>query len=514
MRLGSVDAGPLAGKVTELGGEALRVAEFLERFLTLGKSFLGEPFRLLDWQKQTLEDIYMPGPDGRRARRQYLLGLPRKNGKSQLGSALALAHLIADKHDAAPEVISAAGDREQARLVFEEAKRMVLSSPELSDVLTPFRNSIRCDLNGGVYKVVSSDAGLQQGLNPSFVVFDELHVFKNGDLLTALSQGSAMRNSPLLLAITTAGFDLDSPLGKMYSEGLKLDGRLESGVRKRGEETRRDFGMTWWGPTQEELKAEGFDYRDPAVWRRHNPSWSIMPNPEEEFSTAVRQLHESDFIRYRLNGWTSSEAAFLPAGSWDACAKPDRRLKPGESVVLGFDGAWRGDSTALVGVALEDLHVEVLGHWEAPADDPDWRTPAWEVERCVLDAWEHFRVVELAADPWRFEQTLQKLDEAGVPVVEFPTNSRARMVPATSGFYQAVMDQEISHDGHTAMARHLGNAVLKEGPQGAYITKEFKSSRRYIDLAVAMIIGIERARMWREEDGGVAVIDDSPLLTI
>lgn len=496
----------------DLSGEALRVAEFLERFLTLGKSFLGQPFSLLDWQRQTLADIYMPGADGRRARRQYLLGLPRKNGKSQLGSALALAHLIADQHDSAPEVISAAGDREQARLVFEEAKRMVVASPELSDVLTPFRNSIRCEINGGVYKVVSSDAGLQQGLNPSFVVFDELHVFKNGDLLTALSQGSAMRNSPMLLAITTAGYDLDSPLGKMYSDGLKLDGRIESGVRKKGEDSRKDFGMTWWGPTKEELTAEGFDYRDPEVWRRHNPSWDIMPDPEAEFSTAVRQLHESDFIRYRLNGWTSSEAAFLPAGAWDACTKQERTLKPGEAVVLGFDGSWRGDSTALVAVSLEDLHVEVLGHWEAPANDPDWRTPAWEVEARILEAVEHFKVVELAADPWRFEQSLQKLEQEGVPVVEFPTNSRARMVPATSGFYQAVLDREISHDGHSAMTRHLGNAVLKEGPQGAYITKEYKSSRRFIDLAVAMIVGVERARLWREDEDVVSMLSDSPLL--
>lgn len=493
-------------------GESGKVIAFIERFLTLGHSFLGQPFILEDFQKAAIHDLYLPGEKGRRARRRYLLGLPRKNTKSQLGSALAAYHLIGDQYNKAPQVFSVAGARDQARLVFDETKRMISMSPELDEVCDIFRNEIRCNINGGVYRVVSADAGLQQGLNPSFVVFDELHVHTKSDLLDAMSQGSQQRHSPLLLVITTAGFDLESPLGRMYRQGRRTDGHIIRGVRQRGEDIDPSFGMTWWGPTVEEMTSEGWSHEDPLVWRACNPAWDLMPNPDEYFRSELRSTPEAQFIRYLLNGWTTSATAFLPAGAWAALENAGRELVDREEVVLGFDGAWKGDSTALVAVALEDFHIEVLGHWEAPANDPDWRTPAPEVEAAILAAVDRFTVRELVADPWRFEQSLLRLqDDHGVPLLEFPTNSRARIIPATGGFYQAVMDGVISHDGHPALARHLANAVYKETPAGAYITKEYKSSRNHIDLAIAAIIGVERARRWRQE---APPSDDAPLLIL
>jgi phage terminase large subunit-like protein len=163
-------------------------------------------------------------------------------------------------------------------------------------------------------------------------------------------------------------------------------------------------------------------------------------------------------------------------------------------------------------VSIADFHVEVLGIWEAPENDPDWRTPATEVEEAIREACARFTVRELAADPWRFEQSLLKLLDEGVPVVEFPTNSRQRMNPATVGFYQAVMDGEISHSGNLVLKRHLDNCILKESPQGAVITKEYKSSRRHIDAAVAAVVGVARARSWREEE--IVIHEDAPILAL
>ena len=141
--------------------EAERVIDFIEKFLTLGHTFLGEPFRLLPFQKDVIGDIYKEDDDGERLRRLYLLGLPRKNGKSQLGAAIALYHLVAAPHDPSPQVISAAADRAQARLVFDEARRMVDMSPALSEICTVLRTEIRCNINRGTYQAVSADAGLQ-----------------------------------------------------------------------------------------------------------------------------------------------------------------------------------------------------------------------------------------------------------------------------------------------------------------------------------------------------------------
>ena len=492
--------------------EADRVIQFIETFLTLGHSFHGQPFILEPFQRAIIQDLYAEKADGSRMRRSYVLGLPRKNGKSQLGAALAIYHLVGDRHDKSPQVYSAAGDRAQARLVFDEARRMIEMSPALSEICNTFRNEIRCTTNGGIYKALSSDAGLQQGLNPSFVVFDELHIFKNPDLYQALTLGAAARKSPLTLVISTAGYDLESPLGKLYQMGRLTKGHFLNGVAQEGEEDNPSFGMTWWGPTQEEMMSEAFDHEDPLVWRRYNPAWGIMPDPIEEFDSARMQTHESAFIRYKLNGWTTSASAFLPAGAWKALAKPERVLEDREEVILGFDGAWKGDSTALVAVSLTDFHLEVLGSWEAPPNNPDWRTPAEEVEATIVEASKRFKVRELIADPYRFEQSLHRLqEEYGLPLLEFPTNVRSRMIPATGGFYQAVMDGEISHDGNPTLARHLANAHLKDTPAGAYITKDNKASSNYIDLAVAAIIAIERARLWVAE---APASDVSPLLIL
>ena len=150
--------------------------------------------------------------------------------------------------------------------------------------------------------------------------------------------------------------------------------------------------------------------------------------------------------------------------------------------------------------------MEVLGHWEAPLGDPHWRTPVDEVKRTIKEACDRFTVKELAADPYRFEQSLMELAEDGLPVVEYPTNSVARMVPATTAFYEAAVDGKISHDGNQALARHISNAILKEDARGGRITKENRSSKRRIDLAVAAVIAHHRAVAYREEVSSEAQI--------
>lgn len=461
-----------------------KVTKFIETTCTLGGSYLGQRFVPLEWMRDVIDDVYRLNDDGTRRFRTYLIGVPRKNAKSTLGAALALYHLCIDTADSAPVVISAAGDKAQAKLVFNEAKRMVQASPLLSQICSVYRDEIHCHRTNGVYKAVSSDAGLQHGLNPSCVIVDEYHVHKNDELFVALQSGSAMRNQPLMIIITTAGFNLESPLGLLYQKGR----RVES-----GEDPDTHFGFSWYGPKE----GEEFDPSDPEVWERFNPSWSIMR--PEEFEATYNSMHESQFIRYRLNGWTSTESVWLPHGAWDSCLVESTPLQHGDEIIVGFDGAWKGDCTAIVGVRISDGYVQTLDYWEAPLDNPHWRTPVLEVKEKLRDVCREYTVREILADPFRFEETLFNLYEEGLPIVEFPTNSVARMVPATQGFYDAVMDNKLTHNGDPVLARHLSNCVLKEDAKGARITKEYRSSKRHIDLAVAAVIAYQRARLFREE---------------
>lgn len=128
---------------------------------------------------------------------------------------------------------------------------------------------------------------------------------------------------------------------------------------------------------------------------------------------------------------------------------------------------------------------------EAPEGARDWRVPVVEVEDAIRAACRRWRVVEVAADPYRWQRSLELLDGEGIPVGEFP-QSPARMGPATARFYAAVVDRLLSHDGSSALARHVANAVLKEDSRGARLAKEHKDSKRRID-AVAAVMAHDRA---------------------
>jgi phage terminase large subunit-like protein len=111
----------------------------------------------------------------------------------------------------------------------------------LSQECKVYRDAIEVPRHGAVYRVLSSDGKLQQGLNPSLVIFDELHVQPNDDLWDALTLGSGARLDPLAVAITTAGFDLDSLAGRLYNYGKSVAAN----------EIQDDsFGFYWWEANQ------------------------------------------------------------------------------------------------------------------------------------------------------------------------------------------------------------------------------------------------------------------------
>ena len=460
-----------------------RVAEFCETFLTLSGSYAGQTFIPMDWMKEALLDLFAVGDDGRRLRRTNLWGVPRKNAKSTIGAAVAVYMLCVDRTDAQPQIISAASTRDQARLVFNMARGMIEASPDLSAICEVYRNEIVNTETGGIYRVVSAEAGAVHGLNPSCVIVDEFHAHRTDDLYVALNTGSAMRDQPMMLVISTAGHDLESPLGKLYHYGRKVES---------GEVDDPSFGFVWYGPTEDAK----FDPEDEEVWETYNPSWDLMNL--DEFRSAYKHTAESEFVRYRLNGWTATADAWLPHGVWDACYDSEKHLEDGDRIIIGFDGAFAGDCTALVGVRIEDLHVETLAFWERPDGDKLWRTPVAEVEEKIRELCNRFTVQEIAADPYFFQVSLQKLEEEGLPIVEFPTNG-SRMIAPTKTFFDSVVDNELTHNGDYALARHVANTQLKQDARGSKITKEYRSSRRHIDLTVAAVIAVGRARMWREE---------------
>jgi phage terminase large subunit-like protein len=137
-------------------------------------------------------------------------------------------------------------------------------------------------------------------------------------------------------------------------------------------------------------------------------------------------------------------------------------------------------------------HVDVVALWESPIGDSGYRVPVADVEEAVREACRRWQVRKIPADPFRWTRSLQALDAEGLPVVEYP-QSPARMTPATTGLFEAIVNDPVTQSGDPRLARHIGSCVLREDSRGTRLVKPHRNSTRRIDLAVATVMAFDRA---------------------
>jgi len=321
------------------------------------------------------------------------------------------------------------------------------------------------------------------------VIFDELHAAPNRELWDTMLLGMGARREPMAIAITTAGVKSDSTGQDSTAYGLYQYGKRVAA----GEIDDPTFFMAWWEAQNEA------DHHLELTWKQANPAYGDLNDPAD-FAAMVKRTPEAEFRTKRCNQWVSSQLSWLPNGSWEPLAV-ERVIDPEVPVILGFDGSFSGDASVIIGVTQEDQpYVFMVKAWEKqPDDDEDWRVDILEVENTIIDFCGKHNVREIACDPFRWQRTMQVLDEAGFPVVEWPSTSPSRMVPACAKFYDAVVSGKLTHDGNPLLARHLSNAVVKTDRLGPRIVKEHRGSPRKIDAAVASIIVFDRATVSRDE---------------
>ena len=209
---------------------AIRAISFIEKFCTHTKGELAaKPFLLEDWQKEIVGNIFgwKDEKTNLRKYRTVFVEVPRKNGKTTLCAAISLYMLFADS-ERGSEVYAAAGDRNQAGIVFEIAKGMILNSQELTSRSKVFRNSITHEAKGNFFQAISSDSKTKHGFNANCIIFDELHTQPNRDLWDTLTTSTGSRRQPLTIAITTAGYDRQSICYEVYDYAKKVqDGAID-----------------------------------------------------------------------------------------------------------------------------------------------------------------------------------------------------------------------------------------------------------------------------------------------
>jgi phage terminase large subunit-like protein len=477
-----------------------QVAAWIETFCVHGPGdILGQPVKLTPEEKRLLAWAYEVDGEGNRIVRRSLVGLPKGSRKTEFAAWVALAetagpvrfsHVEGDRpvgrrqHD--PFVVVAASTYEQADLLFGAARSIVTEGP-LKEFFDAFDRELLLKGESGKLVRVPAVAGANDGLRPTFVAFDETHEWTGSKQRVALvlENGLSKRADSWSLSITTAGNPkVDSVALQQYQYGQKVES---------GEIDDPAFLFMWREP---KVLLDDLNSRDALVQAVADAN----PEPWKRRDDIVRRYAEiplHEFCRYHLNMWVEpDEERWLPPGAWEELEQ-SKAVADGAQVVLGFDGSYSGDSTALVAATVEESpHLFLLGLWEHPGGSGRWEVPIDEVDAAVHAAFRNYEVKEMSADPPYWAQQLQQWADAygAERVLAFNTGVRKRMAAACSSFYQAATTEGLTHDGHPGLARHIDNAVLKETAQGAYITKEDKASPKKIDAAIAAVIAWNRAR--------------------
>src|SRR5699024_5974230 len=393
-------------------------------------------------------------------------------GKTAFAAMLGVAELLIGEPSA--ESLVVASDQRQANITFRLAKRMIELNDELSSRVHIYSDRIYVPENDATLMPLPADVGALQGWDPTLMIVDELHVVTE-EVWEAVVTAAGKRPESLTLAISTPAASEESVMWKLVKHG------------RSGEDPQ--FYL------KEFAAPDGCDIDDRDAWKIANPALACEdPFLAEDALEAVRKtIREPVFRQLRLGQWVKGTDSWLPFGAFENLADPGREVTG--KVVLAFDGSASGDSTALVGCTVgDDPHVWVEGLWENPGD-PRWRVPRGEVTAAVRDAFDRYDVIELACDPWGWRSEIEGwAEEHGErKVIQWNTGHASRMGPATDRMYQAVVAEDLSHDGDQRLAAHFSHAVAKRTPAGDVITKEKRMSPRKIDGAVAAIVALDRA---------------------
>jgi len=431
-------------------------------------------------ERRPMKCIQVDRPDG-----LYLVsrGLVTTHN-STLAAAIALYGLMGAGEPGA-EVYAAAASRDQARVVFDQARSFVEASPLLSDWLTPMRSVITCPSTGGVFRVLSSDAPLQHGLNPSLVVIDELHAHRDPELYYALTTGQLARENPMVVSITTAGFDRQSICWQVYDRGRELEREGVEAMR------RERFLFRWW------QAPDGCRVDDEEAWAQANPSSWITT---EDLRRESRRLPESVFRRLHLNQWTEAGELWLPPDAWEACRDESTEIPRGADVVLGVDIGTVSDDSAVVRLwRRPDGRVVVEAEVFAPKGD------GTAMELSTVDAAIHrmageYRVRAVVFDEWAFERSAQDFEDLGLLMIKQPM-SVERMSRDSQHLYDAIVQRRIAHDGDPVLAAHVRAGAVKRHERGWRLVKG--KAKRKIDALIALALAFSQAELLEPASGAI-----------
>ena len=482
-----------------------RVLAFME-FLPITKGILaGKKMKLLPNQREFIEAIYgNVDDDGRRVIRTAIKSEPRGNGKTGLIAGLCLCHLIGPEAEQRGEIYSAAVDKKQASLLFNEMSAIIEAVPEFDERcnIQRFHKIIEVldgDGKGSTYEALSADVRRGHGLAPSLWVYDEYAQVRTDELFDNLQTAQGKRKESLGIVISTQAATDQHPLSILIDDA------------KKGEDPTVYLQMT--------AAPEDADPFDEKLWQAVNPAWGIFLDEKEFRSQAERAKRAPSFLprfmNLRLNMRVESEARFLAATDWRACAADiDIEALKGRRCYLGLDLSSTVDLTALA--AFFPDTGDLLAWFWKPKDGLDeaermdhvpyktWvrqgfieATPGRAIDKGFVVC----RLAEIAAlydvqgvafDRWGMKEVERIMADEGVKLpMEAWGQGFQDMAPALDAVEKLVLQGELRHPNNPVLTMCVANAIATMNPAGGRKLDKAKATGRIDGLqAAAMAIGL------------------------
>ena len=485
-------------------GAAGHAVEFFSEFLRLAEGeFEGQPFVLQPWQAFIVGSLFgWKGADGYRRFRTAYCEVGKGNGKSPMAAGIGLYGLIADG-EASAEIYSAATARDQARILWMDAKKMVLASPELEALIDVKVGNLSERGGHSFFRVVSSEHRGLDGKRPHIVLIDEVHEHPTALVVDKMRAGTKGRRQALIFEITNSGYDRTSVCWHHHEYSRKvLEGTLDND--------------SWFAYVCQ--VDEGDDpFEDEACWVKANPNLGISITEKylrEQVDEARGMPSKQNIVR-RLNfcEWTQQNERAIDMSLWLACPVepgPEAELV-GAPCFAGLDLGQSDDFTALVlAWDLSDGRVVVRPRFWIPEaaleKHPNRPYDEWQrtgvlevtegsitdydvVEEAVGAECLEWGVRECAYDKRFASQMALHLEGQGILMVDMPQGFQLNEGCTKLG--ELIAEAMLCHGDHPVLTWMAGNLVFRHG-RNREVRPDKDTPGEKMDGMVALIMALQR----------------------
>lgn len=534
----------------ELGGF---VCEVIEKLPHIKGPLAGQLIKLEPWQCFILTTIFgwVKISNGQRRFRKVYIEVPKGNGKSALSSGVGIYMLGCDGEGGA-EIYSAARTKEQARIVFDVARSMLLQ-----EVTRPFRTDFNLDVlsnslvkkdNASIFKALASESQSIEGINPHFVCLDELHAHRTREVHDNVQTALPKRLQNMMWCITTAGTD---------RSGICFE--VHTYIKKILDQTTVDdtyFGIIYTvdGESKDENgnRIEPDDWTLPATWEKANPNYdvSVFSDVMAADCNKAQQVASSQptFFTKNLNIWVNADTSWLDPRQVEKCVDTEMEESEfdGQECFLGVDLANKTDLAAKVKVFTriveetnKDGKKEKFPHYfafgkywlpEATVEKAQndkyagWVEEGYltaasgevidfnDIEANIREDCSRHTVREVDHDPYQASQMMTSLTNDNIMCVDIPRNVRF-FSPAMKELEAAIASRRFHFNGDPVLMWAFTNVVCHRDANDNVFPRKQRNENK-IDPAIALLMAFGRASVVPEGDSNDSVYKKRGIITL